>query len=179
MKHRYIQLGGTVRFQVAVNDVTEGNASDGSLPKCYIRKDGDAANAAPIQTPTPVLLSHASYRDGFYEVEIVASAVNGYVKDADYTVFFGITVSTKTPGGVIGSFTTTHLADLILSRALSNVEDTAAYKTLAGAIAGLVNNVYVDGSLLKICKTNDTDVLQSKNITTNSNQLPITGLNPS
>lgn len=75
--------------------------------------------------------------------------------------------------------TVTAIADGILSRAISNVEGSATFRSLAGAIAKLVNKVDIAGSTLTVRKTNDTDAFGEQEITTDAEALPITAVDTS
>ena len=67
----------------------------------------------------------------------------------------------------------TDIADAVLSRALSNVDGSATFRSLAGAIAKLVNKVDIAGSTLTVRKTNDTTPFGTQQITTDSGADPI------
>ena len=67
----------------------------------------------------------------------------------------------------------TGIADAVLSRALSNVEGTATFRSLAGAIAKLVNKVDIAGSTLTVRKTDDTTAFGTQQVTTDSGADPI------
>lgn len=72
--------------------------------------------------------------------------------------------------------TVAEIADGILGRAISNVEGSATFRSLAGAIAKLVNKVDIAGSTLTVRKTNDTDAFGTQEITTDADALPITAV---
>jgi len=67
------------------------------------------------------------------------------------------------------------MADAVLSRPLSAVE-TAAFRSLAGAVAKLVNKIQTTGTTLSIFKTDDATVWGTQGVTTDSGADPITGL---
>jgi len=69
--------------------------------------------------------------------------------------------------------TATQNADAILTRALSAVEGSAPFRSLAGAIAKLVNKVDISGSTLTVRKTNDTAAFGTQQITTDEAAKPI------
>jgi len=71
----------------------------------------------------------------------------------------------------------TGIADAVLGRAISNVEGSASFRSLAGAIAKLVNRVRIAGSTLTVYKTNDVDAMGSQAITTDEAAKPITEVN--
>lgn len=68
------------------------------------------------------------------------------------------------------------IADGLLSRAISNVEGTAAFRTLAGAVAKLVNKVAIAGSTLTVYKTDDTTAHGTQAVTTDAAADPITAV---
>lgn len=101
MSIHYANLGDTVYLHFAANDTT-GTAADGTSPTFAVRLCGDTSSAAPIFTGTPTLLTHATYKDGSYEVAIVASAGNGFAANSEYAVFSSLTVSSVNPVGFVG-----------------------------------------------------------------------------
>lgn len=72
----------------------------------------------------------------------------------------------------------TAIADAILARPISSVEPGAAFRTLYGAIAALVNRRRISGTNLEVYKTNDSTVLSTIPITTTPGQQPVTELDP-
>ena len=56
-------------------------------------------------------------------------------------------------------------ADAVLSRPISNVEATAAFRSLAGAVAKLVNKVDISGTTLTIRKTDDVAAFGTQEVT--------------
>lgn len=100
---KYIDLGDTIYFHFGVND-TSGSGTDGSGAAVDVRLDGASASAAPVQSLTPSLLSHANYPAGCYEVAVVATSGNGYANGSSYSVFASITADGQTPTGYIGGF---------------------------------------------------------------------------
>jgi hypothetical protein len=70
------------------------------------------------------------------------------------------------------------IADSILSRALSNVEGSATFRSLAGAVASLVNRRRINAGSLEIYKTNDTTIYGSMAVTSDAAQQPIKELDP-
>jgi len=86
---------------------------------------------------------------------------------------WGTAARALTAGGV------TAIADGVLSRAISNVEGTASFRSLAGAIAKLVNRVKIAGTTLTVYKTNDVSAMGSQEISTDESAKPITEVNTS
>jgi hypothetical protein len=107
---QYGALESTFYFNFAVNDNT-GDQADGVVGTAYVRLKGAAADAAPVYSATPYLLTHANYPDGCVEVAIPATAVNGFAGDSEYAVYCDHAVSAVYPNGMIGEFITTALAD--------------------------------------------------------------------
>lgn len=87
----------------AAND-TSGSGGDGATPASHVRLAGAAANAAPVYSPAPVLLSHVSYPAGAYEIAIAATAVNGFAAGNTYAVFCTLAIDSQNPTGFVGSF---------------------------------------------------------------------------
>ena len=81
---QYAALDDTVYFWFAAND-TSGSGGDGASPAADVRLAGGAADAAPVYSPTPVLLTHANYPAGAYEISIAATAANGFAINNTYT----------------------------------------------------------------------------------------------
>jgi hypothetical protein len=102
---QYAAIDDTVYFWFAGND-TSGSGGDGASPAADIRLAGAAAGAAPVYSPTPSLLSHASYPAGAYEIAITASAANGFAADNTYAVFCTLAIDSQNPTGFVGSFDT-------------------------------------------------------------------------
>jgi len=100
--HKTRRLGTTARFHMALND-PGGSGADGAGPAAYVRKCGAAADAAPVVTPTPALLSHASYAPGLYEVEFDITEENGFEMNTEYAVFSTVGVSDENPVGFLGT----------------------------------------------------------------------------
>lgn len=100
---QYATLDDSVYFWFAAND-TSGSGGDGATPAADVRLAGAAADAAPVYSPTPVLLSHASYPAGAYEIAIAATAANGFAADNTYAVFCTLAIDAQNPTGFVGSF---------------------------------------------------------------------------
>ena len=100
---QYATLTSTVFFWFASNN-TSGSGDDGATPACDVRLAGAAADAAPVYSPTPVLLSAAGYPAGCYEVAIAATAGNGFAANNTYAVFCTLAADSQNPTGFVGSF---------------------------------------------------------------------------
>lgn len=73
------------------------------------------------------------------------------------------------------------IADNILRRSLASAlssadGDTKGFRSLAGAIAKLVNRVTVSGSMLTVYETNDSTTLGTQTVTSDEDAEPITGV---
>ena len=101
---RVFALGDTVYFWFASND-TAGSGTDGSTPLADVRLCGAAAAAAPVLSPTPTLLTHASYSAGCHEIAIAATALNGFADASTYAVFCTLLADAQNPTGFLGRFT--------------------------------------------------------------------------
>lgn len=104
MPVEYGAIDDTFYFHFAAND-TSGSGGDGASPACDVRLCGAAAAAAPVYSPTPVLLTDGGYPDGAHEVAIVASAGNGFAAGNTYAVFCTLLVDSQNPTGFVGKFT--------------------------------------------------------------------------
>lgn len=100
---QYAELDDTVYLWFAAND-TSGSGGDGATPAADVRLAGAAADAAPVYSPTPVLLSHVNYPAGAYEISIAATAANGFAANNTYAVFCTLLIDSQNPSGFVGSF---------------------------------------------------------------------------
>jgi hypothetical protein len=74
------------------------------------------------------------------------------------------------------------IADIVLRRSTANVEassdgDTLSLKSLYGMVAQGVHNTQVSGASLTVTKSDDTTVLGTRTVTTDSTAEPIIGIN--
>jgi len=111
--HKVIAIDNTTHFWFAAND-TDGSGTDGATPAADVRLAGAAAADAPIISPTPVLLTHASYPAGCYEIAIDATVANGFAKDNEYAIFCTLAVGSTNPTGFVGSFNVVAAGDALL-----------------------------------------------------------------
>lgn len=121
---QYATLGSTVYFWFAGND-TSGSGDDGASPAADVRLAGAAVDAIPVLSPTPVLLTHANYPAGCYEVAIAATTGNGFAINNTYAVFCTLAVDAQNPTGFVGSFD--------LKPVLADAEDSVCDAILTGA----------------------------------------------
>lgn len=82
---------------------------------------------------------------------------------------------------VVNDPTPTEIADTILRRSTANIEsstqgDPLTLKSLYGMIAQGVHNTQVSGATLTVTKSDDVTTLGTRTVTTNSEALPIVGI---
>lgn len=148
---------------VAANAITAASIATGAVDADALAADAVTEIAAGISIPSAATIADAVWDE----------AQAGHVSAGT----FGLYLDTEVSGVGGGSLTETGIADAILSRPISNVEGTAAFRTLAGAIAKLVNRVRVNGSSFEVYKTNDTDLMGTQTATTDAAAEPIKELN--
>jgi hypothetical protein len=102
---KLIPIGNTIYLWAAAND-TGGSGADGATCTFSVRLAGASSSAAPVYSGSAILLSHASYPAGLYEIAIVASTGNGFAANSEYAVFLTLLVDGENPSGFIGSFKT-------------------------------------------------------------------------
>jgi hypothetical protein len=133
---QYTAIDDTVYFWFGAND-TSGSGGDGATPAADVRLAGAAANVAPIYSPTPSLLSHASYPAGAYEIAIAATAANGFAADNTYAVFCTLAIDSQNPTGFVGSFDTKPVESNMAQCGGSTVAAGAIPNAAADGIGGL------------------------------------------
>ena len=121
---QYAELGSTIYFWFAGND-TSGSGGDGASPAADVRLAGAAADAAPVFSPTPVLLNHVNYPAGCYEIAIAATTGNGFAINNTYAVFSTLAIDAQNPTGFVGSFD--------LKPVLADAEDSVCDALLTGS----------------------------------------------
>ncbi len=93
-----------------------------------------------------------------------------------------VTVSSITAGVVtaaaIAADALEAIADKVLDRPIANVEPAAAFRTLYGAVASLVNRRRISAGNVEVFKTDDATNLANLSITEDSGQDPISELDP-
>ncbi len=107
--HQTGTINDTIYFWFAAND-TSGSGGDGATPLYDVREAGAAADAIPLLSGTPTLLSHANYPAGCHEIAIAATTGNGFAADDTFAVFCTLAVDSQNPTGFVGSCTLTPLA---------------------------------------------------------------------
>ena len=128
---QYATLETTVYFWFAAND-TSGSGGDGATPLADVRLAGAAADAIPVLSPTPTLLSHANYPAGCYEVAVAATNANGFAANNTYAVFCTLAIGSQNPTGFVGSFD--------LKPVLADAKDSVWNAILTGATFNIVNS---------------------------------------
>ena len=103
MERTFRPVGTTVFAHFASND-TAGSGDDGASPTADVRECGAAVDAAPVYSPTPVLLTHVDYPEGCYEIPIPATVTNGFALSGEYAVFCSLAVDGENPTGKIAQF---------------------------------------------------------------------------
>lgn len=121
---QYGTIEETFYFWFAAN-TTSGSGGDGASPAADVRLAGAAADAIPVLSPTPVLLTHTNYPAGCYEIAIAATTGNGFVTNNTYAVFFTLAIDAQNPTGFVGSFD--------LKPVLANAKDSVWNAILTGA----------------------------------------------
>lgn len=150
-----IAIEGTVYFWFAAN-LTTGAAGDGATPLFDVRLAGAAADAAPVLSGTPTLLTHANYTDGLHEIAVAATSGNGFAAGNEYAVFCTLTISSVNPAGFVGSFKLVASGDTLHSAAarIMDITDASRIKADLDTIkaqavtcgAGVTVGVYVGGT---------------------------------
>jgi len=148
MMYKVAALGDTVYFWFGAND-TSGSGGDGASPAADVRLAGAAADAAPVYSPTPVLLSHANYPAGCYEVAIAATAGNGFAAGNEYAVFCTLAIDSQNPTGFVGSFSLVAAGDTLIDaaeRVIDNLDATVSSRSTFAAnddvtVAAMDDNV--------------------------------------
>lgn len=100
--HQHATLEDTVYFYFGAND-TSGSGGDGASPLADVRLAGAAASAIPTLSPTPILLTHANFPAGCYEIAVAATAANGFAAGNTYGVFATLTIDSQNPTGFVGT----------------------------------------------------------------------------
>ena len=141
---QYAALDDIIYFWFAGND-TSGSGGDGATPAADVRLAGAAADAAPVYSPTPILLSHAAYPAGAYEIAIAATAGNGFAATNTYAVFCTLAIDSQNPTGFIGSFDLKPVESNItqldgVAQSLRDLKDLAdaGYDPVTHKVAGVV-----------------------------------------
>lgn len=136
---QYVTLGDTVYLYLAVN-TPGGDGVDGDVagtgtgsgePTFDVREGGASQGAAPTYSGWPVLLTHANYPPGCYEVAVPATTPNGFSANKTYAVFSSLTVSSLNPTGYLGSFRT--------APAPANVKAVADDDSSAANLSSMLN----------------------------------------
>jgi hypothetical protein len=144
----------------------------------------DAAHAL-LTTPAEVAAELATY-DGPTHAEMTAEHNTIFENEPDVNVvtWKGVEPNALVSGNVAAFMAAAvaqvqaDMADVVLSRPISNVEP-AAFRTLYGAIASLVNRARINSSGdLEVFKTDDSTVLETLAASVDRDQKPIVELDP-
>ena len=130
--HKFANLGDTVCFWFGAN-TTAGSGGDGASAVARVRLAGAAADAAPVLSPTPTLVTHATYPDGCYEVAVAATQGNGFAAGNEYAVFCTLAIDGQNPTGFVGSFR--------LDRPDVNVAEVSDSSSAADALEANIANL--------------------------------------
>ena len=132
MTEKHATLEDTVYLHFAAND-TSGSGGDGASPAADVRESGATISDAPLVSPTPGLLSHASYPAGCYEVAVAATVANGFAHNGVYAVFCTLAIDSQNPTGFIGSFVLDHfkssIGSIVPGAAIAGTLTTVAMST--------------------------------------------------
>lgn len=101
--HQHRTIEDTVYFWFAANN-TSGSGDDGATPASHVRLAGASADAAPVTSPTPILLTSVSFPAGLHEIAVSATVANGFAAGNTYAVFSTLLVDLQNPSGFLGSF---------------------------------------------------------------------------
>jgi len=148
MTHQTATVDDTVYFYFASND-TSGSGGDGASPLYDVREAGAAADAIPLLSGTPSLLTHANYPAGCHEIAVAATTGNGFAADDTFAVFCTLAVDSQNPSGFVGSCTLTPLAKASNLAAVDTVVDNILVDTgttLPATLLTLQNSVDGIGS---------------------------------
>lgn len=107
--HQTGTIEDTIYFWMAAND-TSGSGGDGATPLFDVREAGAAADAIPLLSGTPTLLTHANFPPGCHEIAVAATTGNGFAADDTFSVFCTLAIDSQNPSGFVGSCTLTPLA---------------------------------------------------------------------
>lgn len=102
--HQHATLGVPVSLFFGTND-SDGNAVDADSVTYDVREGGSAPDAAPVLSGTPVLLQHANFPNGAYDITLTPTEALGFFTGKTYAVFCSAAVGPLNPIGLIGSFT--------------------------------------------------------------------------
>lgn len=108
--------------------------------------------------------------DDFVDTEIATLVTNVA------TILAAVDTEVAAIKAITDLLTLAGIADAVLSRPVSSVEGTAAFRSLAGAISKLVNKVEIDGATLRIKKTDDTTDYGTQTLTTDAAAVPVVAM---
>lgn len=181
-QYKKCAVADTVYFWFVANN-TAGEASDGANPLFHVRLGGEAADATPIVNDgTPVLLSHANYPAGLYEITIDTT---GYAA-GEYAIFCTLLISSVNPGGFVGSVKVSangpliDIADTILARDIGSGigAGSAQERTVRSALRALRNKWSLLTGTYVVTKEDDATTAWSASASSNAAAEPVVGCDP-
>lgn len=116
------------------------------------------------------------------QTRLPAALVTGRMDASVGAMASGVVTSTAIAADAIGASelaadAVTEIADGVLSRALSNVEGSATFRSLAGVIAKLTNRFAIAGGTATIYKTDDTTAYATQSVVTDAAADPVIEVN--
>lgn len=181
--HQYIRKYGT-ESTIIFNAL---NTEDGSLQTGVTFALGDIQISKDGGAFANVSNSATSIGNGYYSLVLTATemqharAVISIIDQGSPKSYIDQLVEVETFGNSSGEFDLNILADYIHRRDLGNIlassdGDTKAFRSLAGAVSKLVNKVEISGTDLTVYEDDDSTVLGTQNVTTDSSAEPITAV---
>lgn len=167
-----VTLGNNLTFTVTTHDPDTGAITDAdSAPTYRVYED---ETSTPILTGSMAKLDDAN-TTGFYSEQIACTTANGFESGKSYNIYIEATVDSDTGGisygfTVIGAYTA--IADAVLARAVSNVEDSADVTSLAALILAAFESA-VSGTTWTIYKTDHSTTFATRTVTTDGDANPI------
>lgn len=170
---------GITAAKIAAGAIGSSEIADGAITAAKIATDAIDADALAADAVTEIqnglataaaLSTVAGYLDT--EIAAILAAVDTEVA----AILAAVDTEVGAIKAVTDTLTLTAIADAVLSRGVSNVEGSASFRSLAGAVAKLVNKVQIDGSTLRIKKTDDSTDFGTQTMTTDASSDPIVTL---
>lgn len=160
------------RLSFHIVDATNGlDAETGQTGTGFLSKNGGAA----VTTTNSLVEINATQMPGRYYIEFTQAELdtNGFI---EFRFKSAATAEVVARGQVTPNDPYELIADTILKRGLVNVEGTAESRSLAWAVAKLVNRIRVSGGNLLISETDDTATFFQQAVITDATADPITEL---
>ena len=174
-----VEIGDNLVFSITTHDPDTGVLTDAdSAPSYRVYED---------ETGTAILNGSMAKLDdanttGFYTESIACTSGNGFEDGKSYTIYIEATVDSDT-GGISYAFkalsamglAATAIADALLSRDVTNVEDTASTDSLAELVMAALNSA-IASTTWTIKKPSDDSAFNTRTVTTDSGADPIVGV---